>query len=101
MLRYLYRAKDQKTVKSIRHTRKHFSVDFRDQAEKVYTIAEGTKNKEYNLARSGFQGGHATYFSVRSNGEIWYMEPNFGAYIFNNKKDFFDFYEFLKKKTNF
>lgn len=91
------RTKDQGKVKNIRITREYFSENFRKQAEKAHSIAQKHIDSEFSFSRRSLSNAHATYFSVRSNGEIWYMEPNFGAYIFPNKEVFIDYYDLISK----
>ncbi len=86
------REKDQKSVKRTRLTREHFCPDPEKQAKQIFDVAKEYKGKELYLSRRGSVGEHACYLSVQDDGQIRYMDPNYGAYLFKDAKDFTDFY---------
>lgn len=86
------REKDQQSIKRTRITRKHFCPDAQQQARQILSIAERNKGKELFLHRRCAAGGHACYLSVQDDGQIRYMDPNYGAFLFHHAQDFIDFY---------
>lgn len=101
----LLRIKDQGIIKNIRHTGLCYAYDFKQQAKEIYLLAKKHCDKDFYLKRSKNNGGHANYISVRTNGDIWFMEPNCGAYVFTHEQQFIDFFQHISlkysKKNNF
>lgn len=89
------RAKDQQTIKSERLTRVHFCPSIKEQAENLYEIAKTHPGQDLAVSLKGNMGAHATYLSMQSNGQIRYMDPNHGAFLFNTKDEFISAYRLM------
>ncbi|CAM4505491.1 MAG: hypothetical protein LEGION0403_FIIPPAGN_02575 [Legionella sp.] len=86
------RQKDQQSIKRTRLTRIYFCPDAQQQARHILNFAETNKGKELALILSRKVGGHACYLSVQDDGNIRYMDPNYGAFLFHRASDFIDLY---------
>ena len=86
------RKRDQGAVKKTRLTREYFCPNLHEQAEKIIIIAEKNLGKELGVVRRCSRGGHVTYLCAQHDGKVRYMDPNHGAYLFNNKEEFIEFY---------
>lgn len=92
------RSKDQQKIKKERLIRLHFCPSIREQAEKLYQMASDHKGHDLMVNLSsviGVVSGHATYLSLQANGKIRYMEPNYGAFLFNTKEEFIAAYRMM------
>lgn len=87
------REKDQGCMKRTRLTRWYFCADSTTQAEEILAIANQYKDKDLllSLRDTRTKRAHACYLSIRSNGQIRYMNPNYGAYLFNHRDVFIAF----------
>lgn len=84
----LSRIDDQQTIGRIRQGREHYTPTIQAQAEALFREAE--KHSEEHLMvilRAGI-ARHAVYLSKRANGQIRYMDPNHGAFLFDSKEQF-------------
>lgn len=86
------REKDQELIKRTRLTREYFCPNPRKRAQKLFDFATEHQGKELQLALRCSVGNHACYLSIQNDQEIRYMDPNHGVYLFDNNKDFIDFY---------
>ena len=86
------RNQDQAHIKRKRLTREYFCPDPQVQAEEIYTFAQKNQGKELGLMRRASAGSHANYICMEPNGRIRFMDPNHGAYLFNTKEEFKEFY---------
>jgi hypothetical protein len=86
------REKDQELIKRTRLTHEYFCPNPRKRAQKLFDFATEHQGKELQLALRCSAGKHACYLSIQNDQEIRYMDPNHGVYLFDNKKDFIDFY---------
>ena len=90
------RTEDLKGVKVTRLTREYFCPSLREQAEALYEQAKAHEGKDLYIRLRGKLGLHATYLSLQ-DGKIRYMDPDFGAFLFENKKQFMAAYRTMNK----
>ncbi|CAM4501864.1 MAG: hypothetical protein LEGION0403_FIIPPAGN_01841 [Legionella sp.] len=76
-----------------RLTRRIFCPDLQQQAEQLWATAAQNKGSDLMVTLQSRNMAHATYLSVREDNSIRYMDPNIGAYLFNNKQEFINFYQ--------
>lgn len=97
----LNRKKDQESIKQKRLTRRHYCPQKRKQANEIFNKALAFKGKDLHLSLRFEHAAHACYLKVLAEDEIYYMDPNFGAYIFDSKAAFTQFYVQHTLKTNY
>lgn len=84
---------DQKTIKRTRITGKVSGADMTKQADDILKTASLYPEKDLLLMQRYGRSAHACYLSVKpSTNKIHYMDPNHGAYWFNNPAEFIKFY---------
>ncbi len=83
---------DQDHIKRKRLTREYFCPDPQKQVMEIYAIAKKNQGKELGLMRRASVGSHASYLCVEPIGNIRYMDPNHGVYLFKTKEEFCEFY---------
>ena len=89
---------DQKTIKRTRITRNVCGSDIKKQARDILDTASQHAEKDLCLRLQFKQSRHACYLSVKpSTHKIHYMDPNHGAYCFNNSEEFVEFYRVIYK----
>ncbi len=76
-----------------RLTRRIFCPDLQQQAEQLWEKAAQNPGRDLLVALQARRIGHATYLSVQEDHSIRYMDPNIGAYLFKEKKEFINFYK--------
>ena len=89
------RAKDQTGVKTKRISRKYFCPSTDAQANALYHYAKAHQGKDLLITLSGKIGSHATYLFLQNDGKIRYMDPNHGAFLFDNKEQFIAAYRIM------
>ncbi len=84
------RKKDNEEITRTRLTNNIFCPLLEEQAKKLYEIASAQDNvgKDLSITLTRSLGAHATYLRYQNNGEVWYMDPNHGAFIFKSKEQF-------------
>ncbi len=96
---------DQRFVKKQPLTRRHFCSDKTQQAKEILKYAKAHSAKDLQLILYRFTGAHACYLRVNikkdKSQEIWYMDPNHGAYRFNTEAEFIEFYALSLKKSGY
>lgn len=76
-----------------RLTRRIFCPDLHQQAEQLWATAAQHPDSDLMVVLQARKMAHATYLSVRADNSIRYMDPNIGAYLFKDKKEFINFYQ--------
>ncbi|MDF1678664.1 MAG: hypothetical protein P1U32_08235 [Legionellaceae bacterium] len=86
-------------------TRKHFCPDLQVQAKQILHHARKHVDKDIYLSLKDKGPGHACYLRMHKNSngqqEIWYMDPNYGAYRFQTQAQFIEFYALSLKSAKF
>ncbi len=87
---------DQKLIKKTQLTRKHFCPNTVKQAQEILSYAKAQSSKDLMLSLYAPGIAHACYLRVNitedQQQEIWYMDPNHGAYRFTNAAEFIEFF---------
>lgn len=94
------RKMDQQVIKSTRISRDYLYFNVLEQAHKIFDIASQHIGKELYLSLYSNKASHACYMSIRDDLNIWFMDPNNGAYIFPDKKAFISYYITNQSKAN-
>lgn len=87
--------KDQQRIKQQRITIEHFCPNLQKRAAQLYSIASQHLGDELCVDLRNGWAQHSTYLSVQKNGDIRYMDPNSGAYLFKKKSDFIVAYQLI------
>lgn len=90
------REKDQQKIKRTRLTIQRFCPSIKKQAEELYQFAKQHQGTELSINLEATNvGKHATYLHILPNGNIQYMDPNHGAFLFTSKAEFLFAYELI------
>ncbi|MDF1646037.1 MAG: hypothetical protein P1U61_03510 [Legionellaceae bacterium] len=100
-----HQALDQRTVKKRLLTRRHFCPNKEYQAQEILKYAQKNASKDIMLTLYGLRGAHACYLRVHTNDdaqqEIWYMDPNLGAFCLKTETDFIELHATMAKTLDF
>ncbi|MCH9756659.1 MAG: hypothetical protein K0U37_05680 [Gammaproteobacteria bacterium] len=96
---------DQRFVKKHLLTRRHFCSNKEQQAKEILAYAKDNFSKDLLLTSSGLIGKHACYLRIQvkedKTQEIWYMDPNYGAFRLNTEAEFIELHSTISKICDF
>lgn len=87
------RKKDQLVIKRQRLTGRKFCPSPKQRALELMQLANKHIDKDLCVSLHSPGAAHATYVRLQADGKVRYMDPNLGAYLFENQAEFISAYQ--------